>query len=79
MAIHDDNWTKEMPDMYTISKRERVVSGLIAILMAMVLVSLFVPAIGQYVMYVIGGAAVVGALYVLIASSYEVLTGKSFY
>jgi sterol desaturase/sphingolipid hydroxylase (fatty acid hydroxylase superfamily) len=31
MAIHDDNWTKEMPNMYTYSKRERWTAGIMAL------------------------------------------------
>ena len=27
MAIHDDNWTKEMPTMYTYSKSDRIWAG----------------------------------------------------
>ena len=36
MAIHDDNWTKEIPDMYTYSKRERIWAASMAAFMVLI-------------------------------------------
>lgn len=36
MAIHDDNWTKEIPDMYTYSKRDRIWAGGMAALIVLI-------------------------------------------
>lgn len=43
MAIHDDNWTKEIPDMYTYSKRDRIWAGSMAALIVLIIAMAFWP------------------------------------
>ena len=43
MAIHDDNWTKEMATMYTYSKRDRIWAGTMAALVVLIMAMTFWP------------------------------------
>ena len=45
MAIHDDNWTKEIPDMYTYSKRDRWSAGGMAALILLAVTLPFFPSL----------------------------------
>jgi hypothetical protein len=59
MAIHDDNWTKEIPNMYTYTKRERLEAGGFAALLVLVLAMMVWPAIFKvlYIPFLVAGAA----------------------
>lgn len=54
MAIHDDQWTKEMPAMYTYSWKERAQAALLLTLMAGAVLIMAFP---QYTPIFLGLAA----------------------
>jgi hypothetical protein len=66
MAIHDDNWTEEMPTMYTYSKRERIEAGGFAALLLLVLAMMVWPVIFKVLFIpflVVGAAGIAWTLY----------------
>jgi len=65
MAIHDDNWTEEMPNMYTYSKRQRIEAGVFATLLVMALAMLIWPAIFNVLYIPLFAAGVAGVAWTL--------------
>ena len=43
MAIHDDNWTKEMETVYKLPKKDRIIAGVIAALLLLAVTLPFFP------------------------------------
>ena len=76
MAIHDDNWTKEMPTYYPQSTGDRLMHGAMAIAILLVVAATVIPSLAAYVapLFMIIGAIAGGVAFVYF--TYVAVSGR---
>ncbi len=65
MAIHDDNWTKEMETGYRLPKKDRIAAGAMAALILLAVVLPFFPQLYE-ILEVPLAVAIVGSAVIMI-------------